>query len=71
MVFSYSEYLFAGDAIASMENYSRDLAHSVMSRAEKVYRDFHTRVRTPPPPALSLSSNLFSQVFLSPDFEWV
>ncbi|XP_057508225.1 universal stress protein PHOS32-like [Actinidia eriantha] len=40
-----TEYIFAGDAIASMEKYSRDLAHSVMSRAEEVYRDFHPRVK--------------------------
>ena len=51
MVFSSSEYLFAGDAIASMEKYRRDLANSVMSRAEEVYRDFNTSVL----PSLSLS----------------
>ncbi|GFY98669.1 adenine nucleotide alpha hydrolases-like superfamily protein [Actinidia rufa] len=42
---SEEKYIFAGDAIASMEKYSRDLAHSVMSRAEEVYRDFHPRVK--------------------------
>ncbi|XP_057475066.1 universal stress protein PHOS32-like [Actinidia eriantha] len=40
-----TEYLFAGDAIASMEKYGRELANSVMSRAEEVYRDFNTSVK--------------------------
>ncbi|GFS33485.1 adenine nucleotide alpha hydrolases-like superfamily protein [Actinidia rufa] len=39
-----TEYLFGGDAIASMEKYGRDLASSVMRRAEAVYRDVNTNV---------------------------
>ncbi|KAE9464100.1 hypothetical protein C3L33_03978, partial [Rhododendron williamsianum] len=35
-------YLFAGDVVATMEKYSRDLANSVMNRAEEVYRGFNT-----------------------------
>ncbi|PIN06637.1 hypothetical protein CDL12_20806 [Handroanthus impetiginosus] len=38
-------YLFAGDVIASMEKYSRDLANSVMRRAEGVCRNFNNRVK--------------------------
>ncbi|PSR85951.1 GTPase [Actinidia chinensis var. chinensis] len=39
-----TEYLFGGDDIASMEKYGRDLASSVMRRAEAVYRDVNTNV---------------------------
>ncbi|KAI3449402.1 hypothetical protein Pfo_006067 [Paulownia fortunei] len=38
-------YLFAGDAIANMEKYSRDLANSVMKRAEAVCRNFNSTVK--------------------------
>ncbi|KAM7521419.1 hypothetical protein LguiA_011321 [Lonicera macranthoides] len=36
---------FAGDVIESMEKHSRDLANSVMNRAETVFRDFHTDIK--------------------------
>ncbi|XP_058188395.1 universal stress protein PHOS32 isoform X2 [Rhododendron vialii] len=35
-------YLFGGDVVATMEKYSRDLANSVMNRAEEVYGAFNT-----------------------------
>ncbi|KAL6978284.1 hypothetical protein U1Q18_019953 [Sarracenia purpurea var. burkii] len=38
-------YLFAGDAIANIEKYSRDLCNSVMTRAEEIYRDFNTGIK--------------------------
>ncbi|XP_057782206.1 universal stress protein A-like protein [Salvia miltiorrhiza] len=38
-------FLFAGDAIASMERYSRDLANSVMQRAEAVCNRCNTTVQ--------------------------
>ncbi|XP_010268016.1 PREDICTED: universal stress protein PHOS32-like [Nelumbo nucifera] len=31
---------FSGDVIAAMEKYSRDLADSVMKRAESIYKDY-------------------------------
>ncbi|XP_059625597.1 universal stress protein A-like protein [Cornus florida] len=37
-----TDYLFAGDVIATMENYGKGLANSVMSRAEAVCRDSNT-----------------------------
>ncbi|KAF5936643.1 hypothetical protein HYC85_024149 [Camellia sinensis] len=38
-------FLFAGDVVASMEQYGKDLANSVMSRAEVVYRDCNNPVK--------------------------
>ncbi|KAL6978317.1 hypothetical protein U1Q18_019987 [Sarracenia purpurea var. burkii] len=38
-------YLFAGDVIANIEKYSRDLCNSVMTRAEEVYRDFNAGIK--------------------------
>ncbi|KAL0435963.1 UNVERIFIED_CONTAM: hypothetical protein Sradi_0304200 [Sesamum radiatum] len=38
-------YLFAGDVIQTIEKYSRDLANSVMRRAEAVCRNFNTAVK--------------------------
>lgn len=35
-------YLFAGDVVATMEKYNRELANSVMNRAEEIYRGFNT-----------------------------
>ncbi|KAK3020591.1 hypothetical protein RJ639_046941 [Escallonia herrerae] len=37
-------YLFGGDVIETMEKYSRELANSVMARAETVYTDFNTNI---------------------------
>ncbi|XP_047313021.1 universal stress protein PHOS32-like [Impatiens glandulifera] len=34
-------YLFSGDIVGKMENYSKELAHSVMNRAESVYGNFN------------------------------
>ncbi|PSS06198.1 Universal stress protein like [Actinidia chinensis var. chinensis] len=39
-----TKYHFGADAIASMDKYGRDLASSVMRRAEAVYRDFNTNI---------------------------
>ncbi|GFZ04544.1 hypothetical protein Acr_17g0001160 [Actinidia rufa] len=41
---SAAEYHFGADAIASRDKYGRDLASSVMRRAEAVYRDFNTNI---------------------------
>ncbi|KAK4406943.1 hypothetical protein Sango_0275300 [Sesamum angolense] len=38
-------YLFAGDVIQTIEKYSRDLANSVMRRAEAVCRNFDSAVK--------------------------
>ncbi|GER42790.1 adenine nucleotide alpha hydrolases-likesuperfamily protein [Striga asiatica] len=38
-------YLLAGDEIANIEKYNRNLANSVMSRAEAVCRKFDTTVK--------------------------
>ncbi|KAL0459757.1 UNVERIFIED_CONTAM: hypothetical protein Slati_0602900 [Sesamum latifolium] len=38
-------YLFAGDVIQTIEKYSRDLANSVMRRADAVCRNFSTAVK--------------------------
>ncbi|KAK6118121.1 hypothetical protein DH2020_048105 [Rehmannia glutinosa] len=38
-------YLFAEDVIANMEKYSKDLANSVMNRAEAVCRNFTSKVK--------------------------
>ncbi|KAL3517381.1 hypothetical protein ACH5RR_019970 [Cinchona calisaya] len=35
-------YLFGCDVIATMEKYTKDIATSVMSKAERIYKDFHT-----------------------------
>lgn len=43
--FVLAGYLFTGDAIGAMEKYSNDTVHSVMQRAESVYRNFGTNVR--------------------------
>ena len=40
-----TEYLFAGDAVASMAKYGRNLVNSVMNRAELVFRDFNTKIK--------------------------
>ncbi|KAA8549093.1 hypothetical protein F0562_000777 [Nyssa sinensis] len=40
-----TEYLFAGDVIETMEKYGKDLANSVMSRAEAVYKNFNTNIK--------------------------
>lgn len=37
-------YMFAGDVIAAMEKQSKDLANSVMKRAEAVYNRANTKV---------------------------
>ncbi|XP_047336647.1 universal stress protein PHOS34-like [Impatiens glandulifera] len=34
-------YLFTGDIVRKIENYGRELTHSVMSRAESVYRSYN------------------------------
>ncbi|XP_047952447.1 universal stress protein A-like protein [Salvia hispanica] len=38
-------YLFAGDVIATMEKYSKDLANSVMKRAEAVFNTCNSTVK--------------------------
>ncbi|XP_011079565.1 universal stress protein A-like protein [Sesamum indicum] len=38
-------YLFAGDVIQTIEKYSRDLANSVMRRADAVCRNFNSAVK--------------------------
>lgn len=45
MCFLFAGYLFSGDVIGSMEKYCDDMVHSVMERAEAVYRNFGTNVR--------------------------
>ncbi|KAL3827773.1 hypothetical protein ACJIZ3_016575 [Penstemon smallii] len=40
-----TEILFAEDVIATTEKYSKDLANSVMSRADAVYRNYNTKVK--------------------------
>lgn len=37
-------YIFAGDVIATMEKQSKELANSVMKRAEAVYNKSNTKV---------------------------
>ncbi|GMN52320.1 hypothetical protein TIFTF001_021471 [Ficus carica] len=39
-----ARYLFTGDAIGAMKKYSNDTVHSVMHRAESVYRNFGTNM---------------------------
>jgi nucleotide-binding universal stress UspA family protein len=38
-------YLFAGDVISNLEKYSRELANSVMNRADTVCRNFSSTVK--------------------------
>lgn len=42
--YTLSGYLFAGDVIQTIEKYSRDLANSVMRRADAVCRNFNSAV---------------------------
>ena len=42
--FALTGFLFTGDVVGAMEKYSNDLVHSVMGRAEAIYRDFGTNV---------------------------
>ncbi|GAB2226448.1 hypothetical protein Droror1_Dr00022256 [Drosera rotundifolia] len=39
-----SGYLFGNDVVKAMEEYSRELVDSVMSRADAVYRKYNTKV---------------------------
>lgn len=38
-------YIFTGDVIATMEKHNKDLANSVMNRAEAVYERFNSEVK--------------------------
>ncbi|EXB28600.1 Universal stress protein A-like protein [Morus notabilis] len=42
--FDAAGYLFSGDVIGSMEKYCDDMVHSVMERAEAVFRNFGTNM---------------------------
>lgn len=44
MCFHLPGYFFGDDVIATVEKYSKDLATSVMQKAETIYRDFDARV---------------------------
>lgn len=45
MVFTiHTGFMFSSDVVATMEKYGSELVHSVMERAEAVYKNFDSHV---------------------------